>query len=182
MDLYTSDTPSPDTNDAPSRDADEGAAWYDAVRRHLDRLTGHWKQRTTIMQIIAAEAAGEGWDRDSFWGRSNTCARSTFYKWKAHDPIFTAVLDDCRQAVLEWRQGTAADAITKTVLMLKEQSPAVTQKLLEIILKGRSEHAMVTAILGWLDRADLDTAVKQTHAIPASDINHALQQIYGDDE
>lgn len=159
--------------------ADERPEWYDRVKQQLARLNGHWKQATTIMQILLAEVNGVGWDKPDFWGQTNTCARSTFYKWMSDDPQFPSVLRDCRAAVHDWRQEQAAASIDETLLLLKLGGPAAVRQLLRIIESGRSEHAKVSAILGLLDRADLQTAVKQTHAIPANDIDQALQQIYG---
>ncbi|PJF23605.1 MAG: hypothetical protein CUN56_00130 [Phototrophicales bacterium] len=154
----------------------------EAVSGQLDRLQGHWKQRSTILAILAAEVTGQAWDKKEFWGRSDTAARSTYYKWTATDPVFSAVLQACRTAVQNWRSDRALKSIAEAQLILQEAGPEVARQLVALALGSRSDHVKVQAALGALDRMHPDTAAKQTHMISPDVINATLHQIYGDDE
>lgn len=69
-----------------------------AAAEELRKLSSSGQQRVNQEHVIIAAAISRifdgGYDRPEFWQRPDTCARSTFNKWKKQQPEFTAVFEE----------------------------------------------------------------------------------------
>ena len=118
------------------------------------------KQESVIIAIASCYATGQGYDNPSFWKRSDTCARSTFNKWRKHDPDFVAALDGAKQVVSDWRVQQAADVVEEALLKLQLATPEFVDRIIHIAKSGENEYAQLQAAFGGLDRASKRTAPK----------------------
>ena len=118
------------------------------------------KQESVIIAVASCYATGQGFDNPAFWKRSDTCARSTYNKWRKHDPDFVAALEDAKRVVSDWRVEQAADVVEEALLKLQLATPEFVDRIIAIASRGENEHAQLQAAFGGLDRASKRTAPK----------------------
>ena len=118
------------------------------------------KQEGVIVAIAGRYAIGQGYDTPEFWKRSDTCARSTFNKWRKHDPYFVVALEAAKQVVSDWRVERAADVVEEAVIRLQMATPDFVDRIIQIAKGGENEYAQLQAAFGGLDRASKLTAPK----------------------
>lgn len=118
------------------------------------------KQESVIIAVASCYTTGQGFDNPAFWKRSDTCARSTYSKWRKHDPDFVAALEAAKQVVSEWRVQQAADVVEEALLKLQLATPEFVDRIIAIAKHGENEHARLQAAFGGLDRASKRTAPK----------------------
>lgn len=118
------------------------------------------KQESVIIAIAGRYAIAQGYDTPEFWKRSDTCARSTFNKWRKHDPDFVTALEEAKQVVSGWRVERAADVVEEAVVKLQLATPEFVDRIIQIVQSGENEYAQLQAAFGGLDRASKLTAPK----------------------
>jgi len=143
------------------------------------------KQISTVTAVIMARLTGESYDTDAFWQRPDTCARSTWNKWKTQDR-FNAVLDSALTIAQGWQSAEAAAAIERASTMLQLSAPQFAQGVISLA-SGKDESGRrvrhsdrLRASLAGLDRASSKTANKGQMEVRGLD--EALSRIFGDDE
>ncbi len=153
-------------------------------RTALDKLTAtdpssRYLQESTLLAIVHSELMTGGYDRPDFWKRPDTCAKSTWKRWRDKYPELTAVLDELRQIIREWGSDMGTDAVAeaKTVLQLASTEAART---LVSIANSSDDTNRRHAANSILDRADAATAPQANSSLPVDDINTILSKIYGE--
>lgn len=143
------------------------------------------KQISTVTAVIMARLTGESYDTDAFWQRPDTCARSTWNKWKTQER-FNAVLDSALTIAQGWQSAEAAAAIERASTMLQLSAPQFAQGVITLA-SGRDESGRrvrhsdrLRASLAGLDRASSKTANKGQ--LEVRGLDEALARIFGDEE
>lgn len=156
--------------------------WRDAIAAELSNLTDPLKI-STITAIIQSRITGQGYDTPAFWGRLDTCSRSTFNKWKRYDPAFTAALDAAWTIIQQQQSEAAADAVAAAVSRLQLATPQAVNRIIEIV-NSPDEPVALRAATAVLDRAHTYTSTKTPAAavtLPPS-VAAMLNKVYGDAE
>lgn len=150
--------------------------WQIKVKEQIDLLDSQLKANTVIAWL-EQKVMGRPYDTFDFWKRADTCARSTWNKWKTHDSQFNDVLDRTWEIARDNRSSQAATAITDAVLMLQLNAPAFAEQVVEIATGTYKAEVSLRAALAGLDRASALTAEKQVVDIPGLD--DAMELIWG---
>lgn len=142
----------------------ERASLAAALRPTLAKLTAvglsRTKQEGVIVAIAGRYAIGQSYDTPEFWKRADTCARSTYSKWRKQDPEFVAALEEAKGVVSDWRVQQASDVVEEALLKLQLATPDFVDRIIQIAQTGENEHAKLQAAFGGLDRASKRTAPK----------------------
>ena len=154
--------------------------WREAIKEQLIRLDSPLKQ-ATIIAYIEQRIKGQSYDTPQFWARPETCARSTWNKWKRDDAVFNEVLVATWNIATDFRSGEAADAITEAVLLLQLNAPDFAQAVVDLATGDFvKDDTKLRAALAGLDRASEMTAQKSEVYVPGLD--EALEKIWGNEE
>lgn len=136
----------------------------DTLQPIMDGLTAtgisRRKQEGTILGIAARYAVGEGFDTPDFWKQPTVCSRSTYKKWRKHDPAFVAALEAAKTAVSAWNTERAGAAVEDALLRLQLATPDFVDTVIDLAQTAENEHARLQAAFGGLDRASKMTAPK----------------------
>lgn len=159
----------------------QSTTWKQAIAAELARLDSPIKI-STVTAYIQRKVHGLPYDTADFWEQEDTCARSTWNKWKKHDPVFMDVREKCWEIATGYRNETAAAAIADAVQTLQLAAPAIASRIVEIATERSSYHAdkavTLRAALGALDRAHTLTASKGT-PVTIVGLDDAIEKIYG---
>ncbi|MBK8989273.1 MAG: hypothetical protein IPM39_24950 [Chloroflexi bacterium] len=175
----TDDTTPPTTGNL------NATGWHSAIAAELGRLTSPLQVKT-VTAVITARLNGEPYDTDAFWGRPDTCSRSTWNKWKKHDRAFNSVLERAWDITKSWQTEEATNAIERASTMLQLAAPDMAKGVITLASgldeRGRLvKHAdRLRAMLSALDRASSTTAPKGQ--VEVRGLEEALARIYGDEE
>lgn len=135
-----------------------------ALQPTLAKLTAvglsRGKQESVIIAIASLYATGQGFDNPAFWKRADTCARSTYSKWRKYDPDFVAALEEAKGVVSDWRMQQAADVVEEALLKLQLSTSSFVDRIIQIASTGENDHVKLQAAFGGLDRASKLTAPK----------------------
>ena len=156
-----------------------------AAAEQLKALTSTGAQRVSQESVIIAAAISRvffgGYDRPEFWKRPDTCARSTFNKWKKHQPEFTAVFEGVCKLAKTWKSQQALDSLEEAMTILQLHTPESAWKMIQIMRTGDSEQVQQRmAAKDILQHASKETAEKgPSHQLLGLD--EVLEKIYGDE-
>ena len=144
-----------------------------AANEHLRKLSSTGQQRANQEQVIIAAAISRifqgGYDRPEFWKRPDTCARSTFNKWKKQQPEFTAVFEGVCELAKTWRSRQALDSLEEAMTLLQLHTPESAWKMIQIMRTGDSEQVQQRmAAKDILQHASQETAEKGQDAVNVS--------------
>jgi hypothetical protein len=159
-----------------------------AAAKQLQQLSSNGQQRANQEQVIIAAAISRifegGYDRPEFWKRPDTCARSTFNKWKKHQPEFTAVFEGVCDLAKKWKSQQALDSLEEAMTILQLHTPESAWKMIQIMRTGDSEQVQQRmAAKDILQHASKETAEKGNEpAIKIDGIEGILTKIYGKDD
>lgn len=156
----------------------QDVTWQQAIAAELSRLDSLLKQ-STVEAYIQQRLLGQPYDTDAFWGRADTCARSTWHKWKKHDPAFTDILEKAWAIARGYRAAEAAEAITEAVLTLQLHAPDMASRIIQLAADPDAGVALRAATAA-LDRASKLTAPKGT-PVTIHGLDDAIERIYGHD-
>lgn len=153
--------------------------WRSEIKEQLQRLDSPLKQ-SSVIAYIEQKIKGQSYDTFLFWQRNDTCARSTWNKWKKDDPVFNDVLAATWSIATDFRATGAADALTEAVLTLQLNAPDFAKSVVDLAVgDGVKDDVKLRAALAGLDRASAMTAPKSEVFIPGLD--DALDRIWGND-
>lgn len=140
------------------------------------------KQENTIMQAALHRTFFGGYDKEEFWENPAVAARSTFMKWRKHDPDFVRVFDAVCSLAQTWRSSLAAASLEEALTILQLHAPEAAWKTVDIMRTGDSEQAQQRmAAKDILQHAGRETAEKgQGHNLIGLD--DILDKIYGDND
>lgn len=160
----------------------QGGALRDILQPFLDKIGPTYqhqaKMQSTLYAYCEAQINGQPYDTAAFWGRKDTCARSTWFKWKQAYPEYAELLHEAAAKTLAWRNDIATDAVQEAVVILQLGAVEAARRLVALTQTARSEHVQLGAANSVLDRADRATAPKDnTLAIPG--LEDAIEKIYG---
>ena len=144
-----------------------------AAAEQLNKLSSTGQQRANQEQVIIAAAISRifqgGYDRPEFWKRPDTCARSTFNKWKQQQPEFTAVFESVCKLAKDWRSQQALDSLEEAMTLLQLHTPESAWKMIQIMRTGDSEQVQQRmAAKDILQHASKETAEKGQDAVNVS--------------
>lgn len=175
-------TDAPHEPATPAITPEQGENLRDVLQSFLDQIGPQYqhqeKMQSTLYAYCEAKVNGQPYDTDVFWGRKDTCARSTWFKWKKSHPAYTELLRQAAEKALAWRNEVATEAVQEAVIILQLGAVQAARQLVTLTQAARSEHVQLGAANSVLDRADKTTAPKDnTLNIPG--LEDAIRQIYG---
>lgn len=135
------------------------AEWVDLAAAELDRLTNPHaaKKRATVIALVDARIAGR--TEESVWSLAETCSRMVYHtKWKK-DPTFSEVLERVTVLARQWKDGESLRALSEAARRLALASPAAVARAIAM-LASSDDQVVLRAAFGILDRAGVETAVK----------------------
>lgn len=179
--------------------------WGDEAKAMLSAITyescGRYWRKKRLTLLALADAALLGKPKNTVWQLPDTCTYVSYYRWIAHDPIFTAandlligpvtkgansspsrgIVQAHRDVSILEAESIAIDALAEARTMLRIASAEAVATLREALASAdirrhpqwRERIMAATAIL---DRADADTASRQPAAL--TQINQAIMMIY----
>ena len=138
------------------------------------------KQEATIMQAAIHRTFFGGYDKREFWQNPAVAARSTFNKWKKHDPDFNRVFDAICDLARTWHSSLAAESLEEAITVLQLHAGEAAWKTVEIMRTGDSEQVQQRmAAKDILQHASRETAEKgPSHQLLGLD--EVLEKIYGE--
>lgn len=130
------------------------------------------KQENTIMQAAIHRTFFGGYDKQAFWQNPAVAARSTFNKWKKHDPDFVRVFDAICDLARTWHSSLAAESIQEALTVIQLHAPEAAWKTVEIMRTGDSEQVQQRmAAKDILQHASKETAEKGQDAVNVNLLN-----------
>lgn len=127
------------------------------------------KQENTIMQAAIHRTFFGGYDKQEFWRNPAVAARSTFNKWKKHDPDFVRVFDAICDLARTWHSSLAAESIQEALTIIQLHAPEAAWTTVEIMRTGTSEDVQRRmAAKDVLQHASRETAEKGQDAVNVS--------------
>ncbi|MBX3059328.1 MAG: hypothetical protein KF770_22895 [Anaerolineae bacterium] len=137
---------------------------YHELRPILNELTSPYPQtirlqEKTILAIVWNIILTGGYDRAEFWRRPDTCAESTYKKWRKDDPSFVPVLERAIDAGWKWSTKETATAVQDAMAIIQLAAPEAAQTIVNIMLSGEHEGQRRLAADSILNRVE-ETAEK----------------------
>lgn len=138
---------------------------FNRLRRAKDGYPHTQKMIDTIVALVDARLAGL--PETPVFDRPDTCAAGTYHvKWK-HDPDFAQCLETVTKLAQEWHDGRALRALETAAERLALASPGAVAKLTEALVHSGDWNVMVRSAVAILDRAGVQTAMKQSGEMQA---------------
>lgn len=129
-------------------------------------------QESTVIQAATARLLFGGYDKPEFWKRKDVCARSTFMKWRKHDPEFVKVFNRALEKTRHFRSAKALDALDEAATILQLHTPEAAWTTIEIMRQGTSEDVQRRmASKDILQHASKETAEKGQDAVNVNLLN-----------
>ncbi len=137
---------------------------YAVLRPILDQLQTTYPQtrrlqEKTIIAIVWNIILTGGFDRPAFWQRPDTCAESTYKKWRKDDPSFVPVLETAVDAGWKWSTREATTAVQEALAIIKLAAPEAAQTMVNLMLNAEAEQQRRLAADSILNRVE-ETAEK----------------------
>lgn len=156
-------------------------SWAEEAARVLGRLSEPHlaKKRATIIALVDARLSGAS--EESVWDRPETCSRTVYHnKWK-RDKVFADVLAEVTKLAQGWEDGRATLALAGAAKALALASPSAVARLVAM-LTSPEDAVVVRSAVAILDRAGMETAVKQQHELAGKagqpvEVKHDLSKL-----
>jgi len=104
-----------------------------------------------LLAIAAARASNSAYDTPEFWRRDDVAARSTFQKWRSHDPAFAAALPAVIGAAERWQTEKTAWAVQTAIERLQMAAPGFATTLIALSEDAEREHVKLSAAKSGLE-------------------------------
>lgn len=138
------------------------AEWVEDVTEQLDQIKGKdaQKKRDTIIALVDARLNKRA-DSTAF-RQIGTGHKITYHRSWKHDPTFASVLAEVERLATHWRNQRQARYLAEAADRLAQLAPAAATVLAKA-MRSPDLNVALKAAFGVLDRAGLQTAVKQQH-------------------
>jgi len=142
---------------------------FQELRERRRGKTNTQKMINTIVALVDANMAGQS--ETAVFNRPDTCHVQTYHqKWK-HDQDFAECLESVGRLAQQWKDSRAVRSLESSAERLALSSPVAVAELAKL-LKDSDPRVRLRAAVSILDRAGVETAVKQ-----GGEVDRILRQI-----